>query len=815
MEWIWKFESLATLLENEAPLVREWAMERLVALYPERLGPVAIRYIEDPLESISTAMLIYFNDYPQPEYADALLQAYSTGCRLRAGILAKALCRLKDPRLIEAFQNKYATAALEDPVGYAGSVAGIASFQAPQSAAIAKEALQRFAQREESDREARDLLTVLFSANLFAGTPIDHLFEFCFAQANWRLLLVAWLIALGDGCGSWIREFDLVQEHPSGASRKNVPDCVERSLEALAANGLKDMARKLKKSLKRGRYAEVLNQMQQALLKLTNDARNAAGDDRFALWRQGNGRPRQNMDAIQALYTHIGGKDPDAQQMMAHAAFPIFSILMELRSLIGLDIDSLDTKALLETFLQDRETVEEDQKIADRLHAGGEIGSIAASILEFIERHPRTLAMERLMGFLGDHIDAPIAERLLMLESDSPELGEKPALAASRLGAPLLEILPAVIESQKPAAMTRSLELMRRLPCEGAATLLLKHWDQLWTLDKLSLLEAVQDIGDRRFMAPLRNELREMEIQEAQTYRLLCRIHGEADPLLKEIEAEAEARSREHAKTLETLSSGDFTAILEQPLNLELKCRRCRKTYTYPVEEVTVLSDAKGDYIIADHIRCKNCGVIDHYERTANANMAVMGRNLALLATGDKAKKYYEKGPLRFAQSKRIGGKARSIEEALLYYEEMLAKKPDHVPSLIGYANTLINAKRSEDAIWAYHKALELDPLAVEALVSIGQNAAAYGRLEEAYDYLKQAVEILDFGNYYRVSQDLGDFKAGVYEVYAEAALNLEQELEPMARPAVPTKKWKIGRNDPCPCGSGKKYKKCCLLKEH
>jgi hypothetical protein len=23
-----------------------------------------------------------------------------------------------------------------------------------------------------------------------------------------------------------------------------------------------------------------------------------------------------------------------------------------------------------------------------------------------------------------------------------------------------------------------------------------------------------------------------------------------------------------------------------------------------------------------------------------------------------------------------------------------------------------------------------------------------------------------------------------------------------------------VGRNDPCPCGSGKKYKKCCLAKE-
>jgi hypothetical protein len=30
-----------------------------------------------------------------------------------------------------------------------------------------------------------------------------------------------------------------------------------------------------------------------------------------------------------------------------------------------------------------------------------------------------------------------------------------------------------------------------------------------------------------------------------------------------------------------------------------------------------------------------------------------------------------------------------------------------------------------------------------------------------------------------------------------------------------PAQKKKIGRNDPCPCGSGKKYKKCCLLKNN
>jgi preprotein translocase subunit SecA len=44
------------------------------------------------------------------------------------------------------------------------------------------------------------------------------------------------------------------------------------------------------------------------------------------------------------------------------------------------------------------------------------------------------------------------------------------------------------------------------------------------------------------------------------------------------------------------------------------------------------------------------------------------------------------------------------------------------------------------------------------------------------------------------------------------------QPLPPVARPATsPAPRTpageKIGRNDPCYCGSGKKYKKCCYLK--
>ena len=40
------------------------------------------------------------------------------------------------------------------------------------------------------------------------------------------------------------------------------------------------------------------------------------------------------------------------------------------------------------------------------------------------------------------------------------------------------------------------------------------------------------------------------------------------------------------------------------------------------------------------------------------------------------------------------------------------------------------------------------------------------------------------------------------------------EDDKPLPEPVAPIKGGgNVGRNDPCPCGSGKKYKKCCLNK--
>lgn len=46
----------------------------------------------------------------------------------------------------------------------------------------------------------------------------------------------------------------------------------------------------------------------------------------------------------------------------------------------------------------------------------------------------------------------------------------------------------------------------------------------------------------------------------------------------------------------------------------------------------------------------------------------------------------------------------------------------------------------------------------------------------------------------------------------ASAGAKAGNSPAPALRPKIPARH--VGRNDPCPCGSGKKFKKCCMKKQ-
>jgi hypothetical protein len=101
---------------------------------------------------------------------------------------------------------------------------------------------------------------------------------------------------------------------------------------------------------------------------------------------------------------------------------------------------------------------------------------------------------------------------------------------------------------------------------------------------------------------------------------------------------------------------------------------------------------------------------------------------------------------------------------------------------------------------------LEEELLVVAEVLGVDLPEKAEWRAERAEALLRQAErrrKLAEMGSRYSELKALGiDPFVGIGE---EADLEDEEPVQPIRRQAE-----KVGRNDPCPCGSGRKYKKCC-----
>jgi len=87
---------------------------------------------------------------------------------------------------------------------------------------------------------------------------------------------------------------------------------------------------------------------------------------------------------------------------------------------------------------------------------------------------------------------------------------------------------------------------------------------------------------------------------------------------------------------------------------------------------------------------------------------------------------------------------------------------------------------------------------------------------EKAISILKQALEVEGIEDKSDVQERLRDLynEIGMDEEAKKIVINKRRRKNPIARtikPETVVAEPKVGRNDPCPCGSGKKYKKCCM----
>lgn len=78
-------------------------------------------------------------------------------------------------------------------------------------------------------------------------------------------------------------------------------------------------------------------------------------------------------------------------------------------------------------------------------------------------------------------------------------------------------------------------------------------------------------------------------------------------------------------------------------------------------------------------------------------------------------------------------------------------------------------------------------------------------------DAVGMAEKVLDDLYSYTSKKSKEEFAESLYKTYEEACKNIKEPAYVYDGPDTYRRiQPKIGRNDPCPCGSGKKYKKCC-----
>jgi len=167
--------------------------------------------------------------------------------------------------------------------------------------------------------------------------------------------------------------------------------------------------------------------------------------------------------------------------------------------------------------------------------------------------------------------------------------------------------------------------------------------------------------------------------------------------------------------------------------------------------------------------------------------------------------------PIRLSADELKASKADELEEKLFgdIMQQYQNRKKEFTPEVMHQLEKFIYQTRL-DELWK-DNLLDMDHLRE------GIGLRGYAQQDPLREYQKEAYSLFTS----LVERLKGDFIEKLFMVRAIESEAIERPAEPQKiemsrgegqaeKKPVVRKEKKVGRNEPCPCGSGKKYKKCC-----
>ncbi|MCL0093371.1 SEC-C metal-binding domain-containing protein [Dehalococcoidia bacterium] len=411
---------------------------------------------------------------------------------------------------------------------------------------------------------------------------------------------------------------------------------------------------------------------------------------------------------------------------------------------------------------------------------------------------------------------------------------------------------------------TLILHILDSLPTPQVVDFCLEHFeDYTCSRDPSEFVGCLGEIGSDRFLAPLLREWKEGEVGIGRAIKLISEIHSVRDEQIDRVIRDAERRARHPEDALERPIS-----------LFPLRCTECGHTYHYELRNIYMDKGGQpiiGDIIQCKG--CRSIETYEMTIHTRFGIIAEMMRLVALKEAQERETfdsldtplKVYDKFRLR-----ALGRKVKSAGEAYHLLKGEIEKHPQDAVLQRHMGNVIRNGGRPDLALPYYLEAIRLNPHDAESYHCIVDTFIERGQYREAIPYLERLIPLCRES---KLDEDLrrGLFSALLNQVnIIQEETGHKVELFPLAKPDDLREakgpitlnirsfdpsdpegfEWlyhafrygrapkeaiksdftleasrppevlrqspvlrpvrKIGRNDPCPCGSGKKYKKCC-----
>ena len=337
----------------------------------------------------------------------------------------------------------------------------------------------------------------------------------------------------------------------------------------------------------------------------------------------------------------------------------------------------------------------------------------------------------------------------------------------------------------------------------AAANFALAHFDELMKDDVENCCELALATPDQRLLNRLRPELRRRQPMIDQAFYTIARLLDRED----EDTAMAKARTLEDLKKSQNighaLEAGDLS---RDSLSLELRCPSCRAENRYQVKGV-IMTTEKGQgatHLVNDEFPCSSCGQSVEFEFTTMAHLALTAEAILIKAARDSGE---EREPLIKFLDCRVDGQVMPVAAGMKRLRDRIARTPTDAHAWFRMGNLLFHLNRPQATMTAFRQAVKVAPLAIDAKLTLARLLVSNQANGEAFELLTEAMSRSSDWQFLDPSPNFAKEFADLYNYLRRS---LGKYNVPAIHPSSLASSKKVGRNDPCSCGSGKKFKRCC-----